>query len=103
MSDPIVLDRVNVTGQAYEVCCRLARMAGAPKPHFVEWGKLYRTSDGCFRIMADLRPNGRSTYEDDSGRKRSLPKGDSFHDLIAYLEHVDVTETTPAQHSQPAI
>jgi hypothetical protein len=48
-----VLDRVR-TPNAFRDCCRLAAMANEPRPTFVNWGKVYSTTDGDFRIVCEL-------------------------------------------------
>jgi hypothetical protein len=82
-----MLDRARVS-KAYETCCQLANMAGEARPNFVEWNRVYRTRDGNFRLVMELRGNGRTTEEDDNGRIVRLPKGQQFHDVIAWLERV---------------
>lgn len=86
-----VIDRIRLgDGEAYKTTCRLAAMAGEPKrPNFVEWGKVYNTPDGRFRIVAGFRDTGKTTYETDSGRLGKLPSGDTFHELTAHLERVE--------------
>lgn len=83
-----VLDRIRID-HAYKVNCQLADMAGMHRPNFVEWGKVYETPDGKFRIVSGFSDTGRNTYEDDNGRIKRLPNGDTFHELTAHLERVE--------------
>jgi hypothetical protein len=81
--------RLAKPGEAYQLTCRLAAMAGQERPNFVEWGKVYDTPEGRFRIVSAFRDTDRNEYEDDHGRVRRLPGRDTFHELDAYLERVE--------------
>lgn len=50
-----VLDRA-ITKNAYADCCRLAAMAGEPRPANVNYGKIYETPEGNFRMVCELAP-----------------------------------------------
>lgn len=58
MTDQVqIKDRVEMTrpGEAYRTTCRLAAMAGETEiPAFVNYGKIYETRDGKFRIVSEL-------------------------------------------------
>lgn len=50
-----VLDRVS-TNNAFADCCRIAAMAGEKAPEFVNYGRVYETADGNFRIVSEMAP-----------------------------------------------
>jgi len=72
--------------EAYPLCCRLAAMAGEPKPNFAEYNKVYRTPDGIFRVVLEFQDTGRNTFEDDDGRVGKLPDGATFQKMIFFCE-----------------
>ena len=81
-------NRTEITN-AYETCCKLAALANQPAPNFVQWGKVFVTPEGSFKLESGFRDTKESKYEDDNGRVRRLPKGKTFHTLTAFVVRVD--------------
>jgi hypothetical protein len=65
MTDLTILDTTIMKNadEPLRTAARLAAMVGEPAPMFVPWGKVFKTSEGNFRIRCELNKSRRRGAE----------------------------------------